>query len=127
MKINEVSGIVVDCSMRIHMKLGPGLYESVYETLLVYELEKRGLRVERQVPIPVIYDEIKMPDGFRADLIVEGVLLIEIKSVEQLAPVHFKQVLTYLRCANMPLGLILNFGEDQMKNGIKRVVNNLRE
>ena len=127
MKINELSGIVVDCAMKIHMTLGPGLYESVYETLLVYELEKRGLRVERQAPIPVVYDEIKFPDGFRADLIVEGILLVEIKSLEALANVHYKQVLTYLRCANLPLGLLLNFGEEQMKNGIKRIVNNLKE
>ena len=104
MTINEISRIVLNCAFQIHTRLGPGLYESVYETLLEYELRRAGLNVRRQVAIPVIYDEIKMDDGFRCDLLVEGCLLIEIKSLETLAPVHYKQVLTYLRCADFATG-----------------------
>jgi len=127
MTANEISRVVVDCAVRIHTRLGPGLYESVYETLMVYELEKAGLRVQRQFPIPVVYDEIKMDDGFRGDLLVEGIVIVEIKSLEKLAPVHFKQVLTYLRCTGLQLGILLNFGEHQMKDGMKRIVNGLQD
>ena len=123
MTINQITGIIIDSAIAIHMKTGPGLFESVYETLLVYELEKRGLKVERQAPIPIIYDDIKMPDGFRADLIVEGIVLVEIKSVENLATVHYKQVLTYLRCSDLRVGLLINFGEEVLKKGIRRIVN----
>lgn len=123
MTINQITGIIIDAAIAIHIKTGPGLFESVYETLLVYELQKRGLRVERQIAIPVIYDDLKMPDGFRADLLVEGVVLVEIKSVEKLASVHYKQVLTYLRCADLRVGLLINFGEEILKNGIRRIVN----
>ncbi|MEA2554288.1 MAG: hypothetical protein QOJ65_2464 [Fimbriimonadaceae bacterium] len=123
MNVNQITGAVIDAAMKIHTQTGPGLFESVYETLLEYELTKRGYRVQRQVPIPVIYDGIKLPDGFRADLLVEGIVLVEIKSLELLAPVHYKQLLTYLRCADFRVGLLLNFGEEVLKNGIKRIVN----
>jgi GxxExxY protein len=126
-KPNEITGIAIDCAMRIHTRLGPGLYESVYETLREYELKKAGLQVRRQFPIPVVYDDIKMEDGFRGDLLVEDFVLVEIKSVETLAPVHYKQVLTYLRCADLRLGLLINFGSNQLKEGVRRIVNNLPE
>ena len=124
MHVNQITGKVIDCAMRIHTRLGPGLYESVYETLLEYELQKAGLRVQRQVPIPVIYDDLKLPDGFRADLLVEGIVLVEIKSLETLASVHYKQVTTYLRCSELHVALLINFGEEHLRDGIKRIVNN---
>ena len=127
MTVNEVSRVVLDCAFKIHTRLGPGLYESVYETLLEYELRKAGLNVRRQVAIPVVYDDIKMDDGFRCDLLVEGCLLVKIKSLETLAPVHYKQVLTYLRCADLRLGIMINFGENMLKDGIKRIANNMPE
>lgn len=122
MHTNAITGKIIDYAMRIHTRVGPGLYESVYETLLAYELEKSGLRVQRQFPIPLVYDDLKLPDGFRADLLVEGSVIVEIKSVELLAPVHHKQVVTYLRCANLHVALMINFGEEHLKNGIKRIV-----
>jgi len=124
MEINQITRAIIDCAMTIHNRVGPGLYESVYETLLEYELKKRGLSVERQCPIPLVYDDLKFPDGFRADLLVEGKVIVEIKSVEVLAPVHFKQVLTYLSCGDFRVALLINFGEEHLKNGIKRIVNN---
>lgn len=124
---NQVSRIIVDCAVRVHTRLGPGLFESVYETALEFELQKSGLQVQRQAPLPVIYEGIKMADGFRVDLLVERSVVVEIKSSELLAPVHYKQVLTYLRCAGLQIGLLLNFGEAHMKDGIKRIVNNFRE
>jgi len=122
---NEITGIIVDASLHIHQRLGPGLLESVYEEILAYELAKRGLHVNRQVGIPVEYEQVHMDLGFRADIIVENKVIIEIKSVEALAPVHYKQVLTYLRLAQKKVGLLINFNVDLLKNGIKRVVNNL--
>jgi len=124
-EINEISGIIVDSAYHIHTKLGPGLLESVYETILAKELEKRGLFVERQKSIPIIFDGISFEEGFRADLIVEKQIIVELKSVEQFAPVHSKQVLTYLRLLDCRLGLLLNFGAPVMKDGIKRIVNKL--
>jgi GxxExxY protein len=118
---NEIARHIVDAAYRVHTVLGPGLLESVYERALAHELEKRGLRVRRQVPIPVIYDEILMEEGFRADL------LVELKSIEDLAPVHFKVVLTYLRLADKRLGLLINFNVCLIKEGIRRVVNRLPE
>ena len=122
MQINEITGKVIACAMKIHSRVGPGLYESVYETLLEYELKNVGLRVERQAPIPLVYDDLKFPDGFKADLIVEGQVIVEIKSLEKLAPVHFKQVQTYLSCANLQVALLINFGEEHLRDGIKRIV-----
>lgn len=122
---NELSGIIVDLSIKIHTKLGPGLLESVYETILFYELKKMGLYVERQRDIPVIWDEIIMDIGFRADLIVENKIIVEIKSVENIHPSHPKILLTYLRVSDIKLGLLINFGEKYLKDGITRVVNKL--
>jgi GxxExxY protein len=122
---NEISRIVVDVSYKIHTKLGPGLLESVYEAILYYELSKRGLNVERQKPLPVIWDEVYLDIGFRTDLIVDDKVIIEIKSVEQIANVHPKQLLTYLKVTGMKLGLLINFNEPLMKTGITRIVNNL--
>ena len=122
---NEISKIIVDICYKIHTKLGPGLLESVYETILNYELTSRGLKVERQKALPVIWNETKMDIGFRADLIVENKVIIEVKSVEQIAAVHPKQVLTYLKITNLKLGLLINFNEPLIKTGITRIVNNL--
>jgi GxxExxY protein len=121
---NELSKIVVDICYKIHTKLGPGLLESVYEAILYYELDKLGLKVEKQKPLPVYWDEIVLEIGFRADLIVEDKVILEIKSVAELANVHPKQVLTYLRITDMKLGLLINFNESYIKDGIKSVVNN---
>ncbi len=115
----------VDCGLRLHRRLGPGLFESVYETLLAMMLERRGLRVERQKVITADIDGIVFPNAFKIDILVESRLIIELKSVERALPVHLKQVLTYLRLMNLPLGLLMNFGEDTFKSGVKRVVNNL--
>lgn len=125
MSENEISKIVVDVSYKIHTKLGPGLLESVYEAILYYELAKRCLNVERQKPIPVIWDEISLDIGFRIDLIIQNKVIIEIKSVVQIANVHLKQLLTYLKLTGMKLGLLINFNESLIKNGITRIVNNL--
>ena len=122
---NEISGIVVDAAIQIHTQLGPGLFESVYEEILHYELMTKGLWVERQKDIPVTWKSIKMPIGFRADLIVENSVIVELKSVESLNPVHLKQVWTYLKLTQIKLGLLINFNERLLKDGITRVVNNL--
>jgi GxxExxY protein len=122
---NEIATQIVDAAFQIHTKLGPGLLESVYEVVLAHELKKRGLRVVRQAPIPIVYDDIKFDEGFRADLIVEEKVIVELKSVEAVVPVHKKQVLTHLRLTNLKLGLLINFGEDLIKNGISRIVNGL--
>ncbi|MEO8235600.1 MAG: GxxExxY protein [Flavobacterium sp.] len=119
---NEISKIIVDVSYKIHTKLGPGLLESVYEAILYHELVKRGLSVERQKPIPVIWDDVFLDIGFRTDLIVENKVIIEIKSVEQISRVHSKQLLTYLRITKIKLGLLINFNEGLIKDGITRVV-----
>ena len=124
---HETATIVVDACYQIHTRLGPGLLESVYETLLEYELKKRGLQVRRQVGIPFVYDAIKFEEGFRADLIVENKVILELKSVEQTAPVHRKQVLTYLKLTDLKLGLLINFGAPLIKDGITRLVNRLGE
>lgn len=122
---NEISKQVVDAAFKIHTTLGPGLLESVYEAVLAYELKQRGLKVVRQKSIPVIYEEVHLEEGFRADLIVEDKVIIELKSVETIAPVHKKQLLTYLRLTNLKLGLLINFGDELIKTGITRVVNGL--
>jgi GxxExxY protein len=122
---NEISKIVVDVCYKIHTKLGPGLLESDYEAILFYELTKRGLIVESQKSLPVVWDEVRLDIGFRTDLIVENKVILEIKSVEQIANVHPKQLLTYLKIAGMKLGLLINFNEPLIKTGITRIVNNL--
>jgi GxxExxY protein len=122
---NRLSKIIVDSCFKIHKKLGSGLFESVYEEVLCYELKKRNLKCERQVKIPVIYEDIKMELGFKADIIVEDKVLIEIKSVENIIPMHKKQVLTYLKLSGIKLGLSVNFNVELIKNGIIRIVNKL--
>ena len=125
MKENQLAGVIVDAAYRIHTKLGPGLFESVYEAVLSHELEKRGLAVERQKSIPIQYNNFIFDEGFRADIVVENSVIIELKSVETIAPVHKKQLLTYLRLTNLKLGLLINFGAALIKRGIFRVVNGL--
>jgi GxxExxY protein len=122
---NELSKIIVNSCFHLHKQLGPGLLESIYEEILSYELLKEGLRIERQKAIPVIYDEINMEMGFRADIIVENKVIIELKSVESIAPVHQKQLLTYLKITGLKLGLLINFNVALIKDGIQRIVNNL--
>ncbi|MFO0801771.1 MAG: GxxExxY protein [Gemmataceae bacterium] len=124
---NEVAAIVVDTAFHIHVKLGPGLLESVYHAVLAYELRKRGLRVETEVPVPVVWEDVRLEVGFRADMIVEEILIVELKSVESVAPVHKKQLLTHLRLTDRRLGLLINFGAALIKDGISRVVNGLKE
>src|SRR5262252_1960210 len=124
---NELSKMILDAAFKVHTKTGPGLLESVYEVTLAHELRKQGLRVERQVPIPIRYDELAFDEGFRADLLVEDKVIVELKSVEQLARVHSKQVLTQLRLSQRRLGLLINFGEVHLKNGVERIVNGLPE
>jgi iron complex transport system substrate-binding protein len=119
----EISAIVVDCAYKLHVEAGPGLLESVYEVVLAKMLEERGLRLRRQVAVPIKLMGLKFDEGFRADLIVEDILLIELNSVENFAPVHAKQVLTYLRLMNLPLGLLINFGLVTFKEGVKRILN----
>jgi GxxExxY protein len=127
MNENELAAIVIDACIRIHKEIGPGLLESAYEAVLSFELGKRGLSVERQVPVPLVWQGMLVEDSFRADLIINKKLILELKSVERLSPVHKKQVLTYLKLTGMKLGLLLNFGEELMKNGIVRLVNGLEE
>ena len=122
---NDLSKIIVNAAYQIHKKLGPGLLESVYEKIMYYELVEQGLSVEFQKGIPVIWNEVKMDIGFRADLIVENLVVIELKSVETILPVHQKQLLTYLKLTDLKLGLLINLHENLIKNGITRIVNNL--
>jgi len=122
---NEISGVIVDKAYQIHTQLGPGLFESVYETILHHELISEGLVVEKQKIVPVEWKGIKMDQGFRADLVVEGKVIVEIKSIDSLADVHKKQLLTYLKLPGIKLGLLINFNEALIKNGIVRIVNNL--
>jgi GxxExxY protein len=127
MKENDITKEIVDAAYKVHVTLGPGLLESVYESVLEYELKKRGFRVSRQVILPVHYESIRIEEGYRADLIVEEKVIVELKSVEEIAPVHKKQLLTYLRLADKRLGLLINFGDALIKRGITRVVNGLPE
>jgi GxxExxY protein len=124
---NEIAREVVDAPYHIHSRLGPGLFESIYERIMVYELTKRGLSVRRQVPIPVVYDDLKLDDSFVADLIVEDKLIVELKSSDDFHPSHQKQLVTHLKLTGKQLGLLINFGAPYIKNGIKRVVNGLKE
>lgn len=122
---NEISKIVVDVCFNIHKKYGPGLFESVYEEVFCYELSKTGLSFTRQQGIPLVHEEIRMDAGFRADVIIEQKVIVELKSIELLAPVHYKQVLTYLKLTGLKLGLLINFNVDMIKDGIHRIVNKL--
>ena len=124
--LDEITGAVIDASMIIHKDLGPGLYESVYEMILERALQKRGFKVERQKPVCFEYDGMVFDDAFRTDLLVEGVVVVELKSVERLLPVHAKQVLTYLRLMELQVGLLINFGGATLKEGLQRIVNNLK-
>jgi GxxExxY protein len=123
---NELTKIAINIAFDIHSKLGPGLFESVYETIMEYELTKiYGLQVQRQSPLPVIWKDQKLNLGFRIDLVIENKCIVEIKSVEAMASVHYKQVLTYLRLTNIKLGLLINFNEELLRTGIRRIVNGL--
>lgn len=124
---NEIAKIVVNTSLSIHRSLGPGLFESVYQRVLAYELRKAGLKVDTETPVPLEWDGNILDESFRADMIVEGKLLLELKSLEKLSPVHKKQVLTYLRLLDLRLGLLLNFGAELMKEGIHRIANGIED
>jgi iron complex transport system substrate-binding protein len=124
-ELDDVTGNIVDAALRIHRGLGPGLLESVYETVLARELARRGFGVERQKVVRFEYDGMTFEEGLRLDLLVEGRVVVELKSVERLAPVHGKQVLTYLRLLNLPVGLLINFGAATLREGLHRVVNDL--
>lgn len=125
MELDEITGAIVDSAMKIHKDLGPGLLESVYEVTLAKALQKRGLLVERQKAIEFEYDGIKFAEGFRVDVLVDGQVITELKSVEKLSAAHGKQLLTYLRLMNLPVGLLINFGAATLKEGLHRAVNNL--
>jgi iron complex transport system substrate-binding protein len=125
-EIDEITREIVDAAYRLHQRLGPGLLESVYETLLADVLDQRGLTVEHQKSITFEFEGHHFQDGFKVDLLVEGKVVVELKSVEQLAPVHSKQLLTYLRLLNLPVGLLINFGGATFKEGVRRIVNNYR-
>lgn len=122
---NEISTKVIGVSIELHKKLGPGLLESAYESALAFDLKEAGLKVDRQVPMPFIYKEVNLETGYKLDLLIEDLVIIEIKSVETLAPVHYAQLLTYLKLSNLKLGLLINFNTKLLKEGIHRVVNNL--
>ena len=120
---NEIAKHVLDAGFIVHSKLGPGMFESVHEVLVAHELKKRGLSVERQKPISIVYDGIRFDEAFRSDLIAEGKVIVELKSVQALSPIHAEQLLTQLRLTGLKLGLLINFGEAHLKNGIKRIIN----
>lgn len=124
---NEIGKIIVDAALAIHKEIGPGLLENVYEVILAHELETRGLKIQRQVPIAIRYRDVQFDEGFRIDLLVEDKVIIELKSVESMNRVFAKQVLTYLRLSNHRLGFLINFGTSLMKDGIERIVNGLDE
>jgi len=123
--LDDVTGVIVDAAVKLHKTLGPGLLESVYELVLMRDLQRRGVQVERQKPISFEYDGMRFDDAFRVDMLVESSVVVEIKSVERLAPVHAKQLLTYLRLMKLPVGLLINFGSPILKQGLQRVVNGL--
>jgi GxxExxY protein len=127
MRENDIGTRVLEAAIRVHRELGPGLFETVYEVILARELADVGLKVERQVPVPILYKGIRFDEGFRADLIVENLVLLELKSIERILPAHKKQVQTYLRLTGLKLGYLLNFGEVVLKSGITRCVNGLEE
>ena len=122
---NEIAKLVVDLCFKIHKQYGPGLFESVYEEIFCYEWQKNGIPYLRQHPIPLVHEKIRMDAGFRADIIIDNKVIVELKSIEALAPVHYKQVQTYLKLTNCKLGLLINFNVAMIKEGINRIVNNL--
>ncbi|MBU0710300.1 GxxExxY protein [bacterium] len=122
---NQISKVIVNCAYKVHCGLGPGLLESAYEECLYYELQKEGLNIEKQKPLPLIYEEVKLDIGYRVDILVNNKVIIEIKAVEMLNDVHMAQILTYLKLSGCKLGLLINFNVALIKNGIKRVVNKL--
>ena len=121
--IEELARLAIDCGFHIHRDIGPGALESVYEAILAAKLEQIGVGVRRQVILPIDYDGLVIADGFRIDLLLDDRLIVEVKSVEKLAPVHAKQVLTYIRLARQPLGLLMNFGGETFREGLRRIVN----
>ena len=123
MELNQISGAVIEASIKVHKVLGPGLLESAYEVCLLHELRKAGLRVERQVPLRVVYDNVRLDAGYQLDLLVEDRVMVELKAVEKLLPIHEAQLLTYLRLANKKLGLLINFNVRLLKHGIRRRMN----
>ena len=122
---NEISRIVVDTCFKIHQQYGPGLFETVYEEIFCYEWGKTDIPFKRQYPIPLVHEEIKLEAGFRADVIIDDKVIVELKSIEALAPVHYKQVQTYLKLTNCKLGLLINFNVNLIKDGMHRIVNKL--
>ena len=124
---NDITAAIIETSIDIHRRLGPGLLESVYRKVLAHELRKRGFQIQEEQPIPVVWDDMRLELGFRADLIVNGMVIVETKSVETVHPVHKKQLLTYLRLTDKRVGLLINFNVELLKDGISRVVNNLQE
>jgi len=122
---NRIAREVVDAALKLHRHFGPGIYESVYEPVLIYELGKRNLTTRHQTPVPLVYEGITFDIGFKTDVVVNNLVILELKSVEKLEPVHFKQLLTYLRLTGLRLGLLINFGENLLKHGIHRVANDL--
>jgi GxxExxY protein len=124
---NEISREVVDAAFKIHTELGPGLLESVYEVVLAYELKRRGLNVARQVPVPIVWGDVRFEEGYRLDLLVEDKVVVEVKSIEGVERVHKKQILTYLRLLNKRLGILINFNEELIKNGISRIANGMED
>ena len=124
---NEIAKQIVDAAFKLHTTIGPGLLESVYEVLLAHELQRRDLKVVRQLPVPLVYEGIQFEHGYQLDLLVDDKVIVEVKSIEQVAGIHKKQLLTYLRLADKRLGLLINFNVELIKNGISRVVNGLEE
>ncbi|WP_428307488.1 GxxExxY protein [Lacipirellula sp.] len=127
MHLNEISGEIVDAAFKVHTQLGPGLLESVYERVLAYELRKRGLSVETQEIVPIRYDGVDFDEGFRLDLLVNDSVIVEVKSIEEIAAIHKKQLLTYLKLRDKRLGLLINFNVELIKQGITRIANGLQE
>ena len=123
--LNNLSAAVIDSAIQVHRALGPGLLESAYEACLAYELRKRALGVQSQVGLPVVYEEVKLEVGYRIDLLIESQIIVELKAIASIAPIHEAQLLSYLKLSNLKIGLLLNFNVKMMKHGIKRIVNNL--
>jgi GxxExxY protein len=123
MELNQISGIVIDAAMKVHSKLGPGLLEHIYRTCLAYELRQRGLKVQEEVAAPIFYDMLKLEGAYRMDLLVQDAVIVELKAIEKLAPIHKAQLLSYLRLSGKTLGLIINFNVVHLREGIWRVVN----
>jgi GxxExxY protein len=124
MEINDITGQIIDAAMRVHKSLGPGLLESAYEACLTYELRKRGLAVAIQVPLPIVYEEVRLDAGYRMDLVVENTVVVELKSVERVASIHSAQVISYLKLSGHKVGLLINFNVELLKQGVTRIVNN---